>query len=229
MAASTCSLLPGDYVVRRREGAPQWLYAALAAVTALSVFTDPVHAQRRGGHVSARFGIATPSDDYQSNCGHSSLALGVDVHGRGRWFPQLSLDHFSGSGGGDVACLPITPSGGIATGGLRIENASRLTLGGGGRVGGGTLQVEGAVLGGFVAGQRGFQAEVRNDERQILPTVGGQVGVVLFRYAVLSAAVHWTRLSRGERLVTGRIVTTSTDWSPMATMQFGVRVPWGQQ
>ncbi len=210
-------------------GVQRSVYAALAAVTALIVFTEPVHAQMRSGHVSARFGIATPSDDYQSNCGHSSLALGIDVQGRGRWFPQLALDHFTGSGGGDIACLPITPSGGIATGGLRIENATRLTFGAGGRVGGSAVQLEGAVVGGFVAGQRGFQAEVRDDERQILPTVGGQLGVVLFRYAVLSAAVHWTRLSRVERSVGGSVVTTSTDWSPMATMQFGVRVPWGQR
>ncbi len=228
MLGQTVSRFPIEVPAGCRMRFGRWVYLALIASTVLIALARPVYAQIGGLQASGRFGIAIPGNDYQSNCGHVSLAVTLDMQGRGRWFPQLSLDRFAGSGGGDEVCRPATSSGGTTTGGLQVENATRFVLGGGGRVGSGNLQLEGAVLGGLVSGLRGFKGTELDDERQTLPTVGGQVGVVLFRYAVLSAAAHWTRLSLDVRPVGGSPTTTSTNWSPMTTLQFGVRVPFGR-
>jgi len=72
----------------------------------------------------------------------------VDIQGRRRLFPQLSLDHFTGSGGGDVACIPGGPESGILVGGLRLNGATRVGLGVGARVQRGPIQLEGAALAG---------------------------------------------------------------------------------
>jgi hypothetical protein len=39
----------------------------------------------------------------------TTIAFGVDVHGRRYIFLQLSVEHFTGSGRGDIACLPMDP------------------------------------------------------------------------------------------------------------------------
>ena len=61
---------------------------ASAALLATAVFAIPLKAQH-SAHVTARIGIASPSDAYQSNCGHSSLAYSLDVQGTRRLFPQF--------------------------------------------------------------------------------------------------------------------------------------------
>lgn len=99
--------------------------ARRAGVALLALCATSLGAQARGVETTLRTGIAVPSDDSQSNCGHSSIAFGFDVQGRRAIFPQFSFDHFSGSGGGDVLCLVAGPNGGTATGGLRLEGATR--------------------------------------------------------------------------------------------------------
>lgn len=198
------------------------------AITALSLLAAPLHAQMPGVQASTRVGIAIPSDNYQSSCGDASLAFSLDVQGRQRWFPQLSLDYFSGGGGGDVACIPVAPSVGTGVGGLRLDGATRLGLGAGARVRRRVVQLEGVLLGGIVGGRRGFEGSEMNDQRRVMPHIGGQATIVLFRYAVLSAATHWTRLSLDVLPAGGGASTKRTTWSPLTTLQVGVRVPFGQ-
>ena len=202
----------------------------IAALTSFALHTTPLVAQMPGMNASARFGLAVPSDDYAADCGDPSLALGLDVQGKRRVFPQLSLDHFTGSGGGgDDLCIPVLPNVGRGVGGLRLDGATRVGLGAGARVGHGMLQLEGAVLGGFVAGRRGFDDAGTNSRRTVLPQVGGQAAIVLFRHVVLSGAVHFTRLSLDVISAGGGRVTTRRNWSPMCTMQIGARVTFGDR
>lgn len=202
----------------------------IAALTIVALHATPLIAQMPGINATARFGLAVPSDDYASDCGDPSLALSVDVQGKHRVFPQLSLDHFTGSGGGgDDLCIPVLPNVGRGVGGLRLDGATRVGLGAGARIGHGWLQLEGAVLGGFVAGRRGFDDAGINSRRAVLPHVGGQTAIVLFRHVVLSGAVHWTRLSLNVIPVGGGSVTTRRNWSPMSTTQIGARVTFGQR
>lgn len=200
-----------------------------AAFSICALYATPLIAQMPGMNASARFGLAVPSSDYASDCGDPSLALSIDVQGKRRLFPQLSLDHFTGSGGGDDLCIPVLPNVGRGVGGLRLDGATRVGLGAGARIGHGMLQLEGALLGGFVAGRRGFDDPGMKSRRAVLPHVGGQAAMVLFRHVVLSAAVHWTRLSLSVIPVGGGNVTTRRDWSPMSTMQIGARIAFGQR
>ncbi len=203
--------------------------SAIAAATlgAVTLGAAPLHAQSNGVRLSARGGFAAVDDAYQSNCGHSSLAFGVDVQGGGRLFPMASLDRFWGSGGGDVLCLPVAPSIGNAAGGLRLEGATRFGLGAGARAGSGAVQLEGALLGGVIAGRPGFDGRDRDGARRMLPQVGGQASLVLFRHIVLSATTSWTRLSLEVTPTGGGAVETRRSWSPMTTLQAGVRVGGG--
>ncbi len=203
--------------------------AVMCALTSLALLATPLLAQRPGVHASARVGLAVPSEDYDASCGDPSLALSVDVQGKGRLFPQLSLDRFTGSGGGgDDLCFPVLPSVGTAVGGFRLDGATRVGLGAGARLGAGIVRLEGVALGGFVTGRRGFRGADTNDERAVLPHVGGQAALVLFRSLVLSGSVHWTRLSMAITPVGNGRVTTRRTWSPRSTMQVGARVSFGQ-
>ena len=202
--------------------------AVMRALTSLALLATPLLAQRPGVQVSARVGLAVPSEDYDASCGDPSLALSVDVQGKGRLFPQLSLDRFTGSGGGgDDVCIPVLPSVGTAVGGFRLDGATRVGLGAGARLGAGIVQLEGAALGGFVTGRRGFSGAGTDDERAVLPHVGAQAAIVLARHLVLSGAVHWTRLALAITPVGGGRATTRRRWSPMSTMQIGARVGFG--
>ncbi|WP_156799061.1 hypothetical protein [Gemmatimonas aurantiaca] len=212
---------------RSRRRAPRFLAVAVALL-AVAV-PGSLQAQMSGVQTTGRFGIANPSDAYQSNCGAGSLAFSVDVQGQGQWFPQVSADHFVGSGGGGVACIPGDPSRVRVTGGLQLERSTRLSIGAGRRVGNDGVQLEGVVLGGIITGQRGYQGTTPNDERLILPQFGGQVGVVLVRYVVLSGSVHWTRLTMDTQPLTGGAPTKRAGWSPLSTMQIGVRIPFGRR
>lgn len=198
---------------------------SLRAISALAFASAPLAAQSRAAVVTGRVGVATPSDNYQVNCGHSSLALGLDVRGDRALFPQLSLDHFTGTGGGDVACLAVDPALGRAVGGLRLDGASRVGVGVGARVHRGPVQLEGAVLGGAVAGRRGFAGEPASDLRRMMPHLGGQASLVLFRVLVISAATNWTRLTLDVIPTTGGTGRSRTAWEPMRSTQVGVR--WG--
>jgi hypothetical protein len=203
--------------------------AVMRAVTSLALLAAPLAAQRPGVQASARFGLSVPSDDYAADCGDPSLALSVDVQGKGRMFPQLSLDRFTGSGGGgDDLCIPVLPTLGTAVGGLRLDGATRVGLGAGARLGRGIVQLEVAALGGFVTGRRGFDGAGTDDERAVLPHVGAQAAIVLARHLVLSGAVHWTRLSLAMTPVGGGRATTRRRWSAMSTMQVGARVGFGR-
>ena len=195
----------------------------LVAMCTLALCSASLRAQSI--RVSARGGLAIPADDYQSNCGDSSMAFSVDVTGRRQIFPQFSFDHFSGSGGGDILCLPVDPALGTAVGGLRLEGSTRLGLGIGGRLGTGQVQLEGVVSSGIVRGRHGFVANPQDDSRHVMPHVGGQATLILFKFFVLSAAANWTRLSLEVTPVSGGAPTTQTSWSPIGTLQVGVRVP----
>ena len=202
--------------------------ALVGAATTLVLHSTPLSAQIPSLQATASVGVAIPSDDYQSACDASSIALSVEVQGRGRWFPQVSLDYFTGSGGADVACIPVLPSVGTGVGGLRLDGATRLGVGAGGRIGGNRLLLEGALLAGLISGRRGFDGATDSDSRRGLPHVGVQAAVVLFRYAELSAAVNWTRLSLDVTPAAGGASSRQTSWSPMTTLQLGVRVPVGK-
>lgn len=203
----------------------------LLALLALGA-TMPLAAQLRPVSVTGRFGIAGASDDYQTNCGHSSLAVGVDVRGAGRVFPVVNIDHFVGSGGGDVACYVLTDVPSRERGGLQLERATRLHIGAGSFVGGRIARLEGTVRGGAALGRPGVFTEVglpvqRTDatnEARLLPQVGGDVSLVLFRYAVVAMAFDWTRLPREVTPLAGGPTITTHAWSRMTTVQFGVRV-----
>jgi len=215
-------------VTTRTGRASQGVRATRAVVVTLMLLSAPLHAQTRGAYVSARAGIAVADDNYRSNCGHASLAFSVDVQGRRRLFPQVSFDHFAGAGGGDILCLPVSPSIGTGVGGLRLEGATRVGLGVGGRLGSGAVQLEGAVLSGVISGRRGFVGRDQDDSRRVSPHVGGQASLVLFRFVVLSAAANWTRLSLDVIPTSGGTAMTRTSWSPMTTWQIGVRVRAGR-
>lgn len=221
LPTASAGVLPGR--ARQREH----VATACLAVVALVLWAAPVAAQSRGAQVTARLGIAAPDDAYQVNCGHASIALGVDVQGRRQLFPQLSVDHFTGSGGGDVACIPIDPARGTAVGGLQLDGATRLGLGVGARVRGGPVQFEGEVLGGVIRGRRGYTQGAADDHHGVMPHVGGQASLVFFRWIVLSAATHWTRLTLNVVPVAGGAPSVRTSWSPMTTGQIGVRIGAG--
>jgi hypothetical protein len=165
--------------------------------------------------VTARLGIAVPDDAYQRKCGHASIALGADVQGRRQLFAQLSVEHFTGSGGGDVACLPIDPARGTAVGGLRLDGATRVGLGVGVR-----------VLGGLIAGRHGYTQLGTDVHRGVMPQVGGQASLVLVRWMVLSATTSWTRLTLDIIPSAGGVRMARRTWSPMTTAPLGVR--WGR-
>jgi hypothetical protein len=212
----------GGRASRRRTNAVGTLATALIA---LFVAVAPAEAQLPALHVTGRAGLGIPSDDYQADCGFVSAAYSVDLQGRGRLFPHLSLDHFAGSGGASVACIPVNPSVGTARGGLQVDGATRVGIGAGARVGGPRLLLEGLVSGGVMSGRYGFKAPSAADDRTTVPQVGGQVALVVYRYVVLSIAAHWTRLSLTVTPVVGSAVNTTRSWSPMSTLQVGARVP----
>ncbi|MBL0938132.1 MAG: hypothetical protein IBJ03_04510 [Gemmatimonadaceae bacterium] len=203
-----------------------WIGGRLLLLGALLAVAVPLGAQDRGVSLTLRTGIAGPDDAYQSNCGHSSLAFSADLQGRRQLFPQLSIDHHSGSGGGDVGCIPAYPD--TAIGGLRLENSTRLSAGVGGRAGWRMAYIEGVLRGGFIVGTNGYTENLRSDgsgERGFRPQVGGQVSAVFFRTIVLSGNLHWTRLTMDRTRANGGPTTTTTDWAPMTTVQIGVRIP----
>lgn len=196
--------------------------AALPLLVSLLVAAPrPAHAQRLPALITVHTGIANPADAYQSNCGHSSIALGAEVQGRGRLFPQLSATHYTGSGGGDVLCIPFTRDL-KAVGGLRLENATRVGVGGGVRVGRGALQLEGAAMAGLITGRRGYVNVSTDDTRVTAPHVAARGALVVAHHVVLSLDGGWTRLTR--HADTDAQLARSTRWSPLVTMQVGVRL-----
>lgn len=200
------------------------VFAVILSAALMALGSLPLEAQLSRAELSVRAGISTSHFNYQSNCQHASIPLSLDVQGRGRVFPQFSLDHFYGSGGADVACVKGNPDLETTTGGLRVERATRLGLGFGGRLNWGHVQVEGVLRGGVITGRTGYRAPGSDDERHVLPHAGGQVSLVLFRWAVLSTSAHWTRLAF-ETTSAGAVTTSSTSWSPLTTWQAGVRFP----
>lgn len=210
---------------RLRASMSPWYRAMTSAVLVLALTTStamPLAAQRVRMNATVRVGFATAADDYAETCGAESLAYTVEVQGRRRWFPQLTLDKFSGSGGATTACSFE----GTTTGGLQLDGSTRVGVGAGARVGHGWVQAEGAVLVGALNGRHGFTPGRAEPRRVTLPHVGGQVSVVLFRYGVLTGAYHRTRLSFDLDPSIGR-GTTRSAWAPMYTWQFGARVPLG--
>jgi hypothetical protein len=214
----TCRLVPNALRLRT-----EWLACAAVLLLAGSA---PGSAQVRP-NLTLRYGIAVPDDAYQSNCGHSSLAFAVDAQGGGRIFPQLGVERHIGSGGGDVACLGTDGSRFTYTGGARLENSTRATLGVGGRLGDGRAQLEGVLRAGVLHARPGFQPRGANGKAAFTPLVGGQASAVVFHVAVLSFAMQWTRLSFETTPINGGPSTTRTDWAPLVTLQFGARLPIG--
>ncbi len=205
----------------------QMVSSAVARALALvALLSTPLIAQLPDITASARLGLGIPNDDYDPTCGDPSLAFSLDVQGTRRVFPQLSLDHFSGSGGGDDLCIPVLPDIGTGVGRLQLEGATRLGLGVGARLGTGMAQLEGVLRGGLITGRRGFAEEGSEADRTVLPHIGAQVNAVFFRYTMLSFSMHQTRLPLTIIPADGGPATTRRKWSPMVTMQFGVRVPF---
>jgi hypothetical protein len=192
---------------------------------ALLLLAAPLRAQPGGAHVTLRAGIASAADAYQSNCGQSSLAFGVDVQGKARFFPHAALEHFTGAGGTDVLCLPVAPASGTAVGGLRLEGATRFGFGVGSRTARRAVQLEGVLVGGLVSGRNGFFDGVGDGPRRVRPQVGGHAALVVGRVVVLSTAIHWTRLTLDTVSPTGDAARVRTEWSPVVAMHFGIRVP----
>lgn len=209
-----------------RQRRPRTASMALAVLALLST-SSLAQAQGAGANVTVRAGLGVPADEYQSNCGHSSLAYSLDVQGRGRFFPQVSLAHFAGSGGGDVLCLPVAPSAGRAAGGLRLEGATSAGIGAGARAGVGPVQIEGVAQAGVIAGRHGYGSTSDDARRHVLPQVGGQASLVLFHTVVFSASANWTRLSLKITPTDGSAASTRTSWSPLVAMQVGLRVGLG--
>ena len=197
-----------------------WLCATV------SVTAVPLAAQLRPVSVTGRFGIVGASDDYQTNCGHSSLAVGLDVRGPGRVFPVASIEHFIGSGGGDVACLPsLDAASSRVRGGLRLEGTTRAQVGAGAHVVGRVVRLEGAVRGGATLGRPGVVVAGADDTgARLLPQVGADASLVFFRHAVLSMAFDWTRLPTEVVPLAGGVGRTSHAWSRMTSVQVGLRV-----
>lgn len=198
-----------------------WPACAAALLLAMGA---PAEAQVRP-NLTLRHGIAVPDDAYQSNCGHSSLAFAVDAQGGGRIFPQVGFDRHIGSGGGDVACLGADNSQFRYVGGARLENSTRVTLGVGARLGDGKAQLEGVLRAGVLHARPGFQPRGANGKADFKPLVGGQASAVLFHALVLSTTMQWTRLSFETTPLAGGPSTTRTDWAPLLTLQFGLRLP----
>lgn len=194
------------------------------AAALLLAGSAPAEAQVRP-NLTLRHGIAVPDDAYQSNCGHSSVAFAVDAQGGGRIFPQLGFDRHIGSGGGDVACLGADDSQFRYVGGARLENSTRVTLGVGARLGDGKAQLEGVLRAGVLHARPGFQPRGANGKAAFKPLVGGQASAVLFHALVLSTTMQWTRLRFETTPLAGGPSTTRTDWAPLLTLQFGVRLP----
>lgn len=185
----------------------------------------PLHAQWPALLVTGRAGLGIPSDNYQAACGGVSAAYTVDVQGRGRVFPHLSLDRFAGSGGAEVACIPTEFSAGAVRGGVQVDGATRVAIGAGLRLGGARIQLEGSVLGGAMFGQYGFLSPGAQSAQTRVPHMGGQLALVVYRYIVLSASAHWTRIAIELTPPEGQPFNTRSSWSPMSTMQVGVRIP----
>jgi hypothetical protein len=201
------------------------LVAALLAI----VVAAPLSAQQRPVSVTGRFGLVGASDDYQNNCGHSSLAVGLDARGAGRVFPVVNVDHFFGSGGGDVLCLRAIDVPSQVTGGLRLERTTRAHVGVGSYIGNRYVRLEGTARGGVAFGRPGVTLEalqpVANDaSARLLPQVGGDVSLVLLRYVVVSTAFDWTRLPSEVTPIAGGATQTSHTWSRMTSLQVGLRV-----
>jgi len=209
---------------RRTRGLSALLLFLLTSASAVAV-----HAQQRPVSVTGRVGIVGASDDYQSNCGHSSLAVGLDVRGAGRVFPVANLEHFIGSGGGDEACLLSTDPTTRVTGGLRLERTTRFQVGAGSFVGDRRVRLEGTVRGGVAYGRPGVALEglsLRTAEgaARLLPQVGGDLSLVLLRHVVVSMAFDWTRLPTETAPLAGGDARTTHSWSRMTSVQAGIRV-----
>lgn len=198
------------------------IWPACAAVLLL-VLIAPAEAQMRP-NLTLRFGPAGADDAYQSNCGHSSMALSVDAQGGSRIFPQVGFDRHIGSGGGDVACLGPDESRFRYVGGAQLEGSTRATLGVGLRLGDGVAHLEGVLRAGVLHARPGFQPRGANEKSAYNPLVGGQASIVISR-VVLSTTMQWTRLSFETTPLAGGPSTTRTDWAPLLTLQLGLRLP----
>lgn len=199
-----------------------WPACAAALLLAGSA---PAEAQVRP-NLTLRHGIAVPDDAYQSNCGHSSMALSVDAQGGSRIFPQVGFDRHIGSGGGDVACLGPDESRFRYVGGAQLEGSTRATLGIGLRLGDGVAHLEGVLRAGVLHARPGYQPRGANEKSAYNPLVGGQASIVISR-VVLSTTMQWTRLRFETTPLAGGPSTIRTDWAPLLTLQFGLRLPIG--
>ncbi len=198
----------------------RWPACAAMLLLALSA---PAEAQVRP-NLTLRFGPAGADDAYQSNCGHSSMALSLDAQGGSRIFPQVGFDRHIGSGGGDVLCLGPDESRFRYVGGAQLEGSTRATLGVGLRLGDGSAHLEGVLRAGVLHARPGYQPRGANEKSAYNPLVGGQASIVISR-VVLSTTMQWTRLRFETTPLAGGPSTTRTDWAPLLTLQFGVRLP----
>lgn len=201
------------------------LWPACAAVLLL-VFSAPADAQVRP-NLTVRYGRVVPDEAYQSNCKESSKALGVDVQGGGRVFPQLGFDRHVTSSGVGFRCDRANPTVSTYVGGARLESSTRATLGIGARSGDEDAYLEGVLRAGVLRARPGYEPIGANGAASNNLLVGGQASVVLFHAVVLSTAIQWTRLRFEVIPVNGGPSSTQTDWARMVTLQFGARLPIG--
>lgn len=87
------------------------------------------------------------------------------------------------------------------------------------------MRFEVVALGGVISARPGFVAGRDEGDRRIMPHVGGQASLVLFRHIAFSASSNWSRMSLTVTPADGGATSKRTYWSPITTGQIGVRFP----
>lgn len=124
-------------------------------------------------------GLTSLGADYQSACRHAHLAYGVSMRSSGSWYVTGGISRYTAGFGEDLACTwdsvdEMTST--LTTGGLDMEAASRVGVGGGHVFEVGPV-VMGAELGaGLMRGRPGYERRRADEARasaRVVPWLGG--------------------------------------------------------
>ena len=190
-------------------------------------------------HLGLHVGIASPADDYQSNCGHSHFLLGVQARTRGAWFAALSADVYGPGMGSDLGCAFDRRGEGTVTyvsGGLDMGSADRLGAGVGRAVDLGPVALQGTVGAALFRGRPGYDEHTEVTSARILPWIGGVASARLLGVVEIAWEQGWTRLRYREETYAvaqewgtpspGATPTTTRDlvrWSDLGALTVGIR------
>lgn len=188
------------------------LAAALVGQLPLAAQAGPRLPVRLG----VSLGVASPSPDYQSACGHSHFVLRPDVRTRGEWFVSGAADLFSAGFGDDVGCL----RGDDSQGGLDLTGAVGLSVGVGRRAAVGPLGLEAALRLGGVHGEPGYTDFAGDPGARWLSWAGGSVAVVVLDHLWLGYDRQWTRLPFRSRLD----LESTHHWRSLGVLRIGMRL-----